>query len=107
MIPISDTHGRTHLYASGIAINYSAQKSAYTWLSEGILVTDADGVDQVIRGIMNCRRFSYSRTPILSTGVGMRVATPLLIWTTSWTVTLRTLLTAFNLRSFRSGGGGP
>ena len=37
----------------------------------------------------------------------MRVATSLLIPTTSCTVTLKILLTAFNLRSLRSGGGGP
>ena len=58
--PIRDAHGRTHLYASGIAINYSAKISVQTFLSEEMPVTDAEGMDHVIRGIIHCRQVTVT-----------------------------------------------
>ena len=47
--PILDTHDRTYLYASNIAINQGEQQPVYFVLGEGLLLTDAAGKEMLIR----------------------------------------------------------
>lgn len=47
--PIRDTHGRTYLYASSIAINKGSQQPVHFVPGEEILLTDANGEEKWIR----------------------------------------------------------
>ena len=49
MNPILDTHDRTYLYASNIAINQGEQQPVHFVLGEGLLLTDAAGKEMLIR----------------------------------------------------------
>ncbi len=47
--PIRDTHDRTYLYASNIAINEGCQQPVHFVLGEGLRLTDADGKELLVR----------------------------------------------------------
>ena len=47
--PIRDTHDRTYLYASNIAINEGCQQPIHFVLGEELRVTDADGKELLVR----------------------------------------------------------
>ena len=47
--PIRDTHDRTYLYASNIAINQGKQQPVHFALGEDLRLTDADGLEAIVR----------------------------------------------------------
>lgn len=49
MNPIRDTHDRTYLYASNIAINQGRQQPVHFLLGEALRLTDADGREMFVR----------------------------------------------------------
>lgn len=47
--PIRDTHDRTYLYASNIAIEKGKQQPVHFTLGEGLILTDSDGREMLVR----------------------------------------------------------
>ena len=47
--PIRDTHGRTYLYASNVAINDGQQQPVHFLPGEDLSLTDADGSERLVR----------------------------------------------------------
>ena len=47
--PIRDTHDRTYLYASNIAINQGQQQPVHFFLGEELRLTDAEGQEMLVR----------------------------------------------------------